>query len=273
MCIRDRLKLGAYGLIRFGLELFPEAARWATPVMMTVAVIGIIYGAIVAGMQTDLKRLIAYSSIAHMGFIVLGIFSLTIIGLNGGVIQMLNHGISTPALFLLVGYIYERRHTRDMNVLSGLQVKAPMLAGFFMLVMLSSVGLPGLNGFVGEYLSMLGAWQTHRWWAVVAVFGVILAAFYLLWAYQRVFHGEPTGDNESMTDLKTGQRWLMASFVAIIVFLGVYPQPVLERITPSVERVVTQLERNSDYRAPEKPTAPIAADADAETGLSGEGEG
>ena len=267
------LKLGAYGLIRFGLELFPEAARWATPVMMTVAVIGIIYGAIVAGMQTDLKRLIAYSSIAHMGFIVLGIFSLTIIGLNGGVIQMLNHGISTPALFLLVGYIYERRHTRDMNVLSGLQVKAPMLAGFFMLVMLSSVGLPGLNGFVGEYLSMLGAWQTHRWWAVVAVFGVILAAFYLLWAYQRVFHGEPTGDNESMTDLKTGQRWLMASFVAIIVFLGVYPQPVLERITPSVERVVTQLERHSDYRAPERPTAPIAADADAETGLSGEGEG
>lgn len=118
-----------------------------------------------------------------------------------------------------------------------------------MIVMLSSVGLPGLNGFVGEYLSMLGAWQTHRWWAVVAVFGVILAALYLLWGYQRVFHGEPVGDNDTMTDLKLGERGLMAAFVAVIVFLGVYPQPVLDRISPSVERVVVQVERHADYRA------------------------
>ncbi|MCB1027711.1 MAG: NADH-quinone oxidoreductase subunit M [Microthrixaceae bacterium] len=267
------LKLGAYGLIRFGLELFPEAAHWATPVIMTLAVIGIIYGAIVASMQTDLKRLVAYSSVAHMGFIALGIFSLTIIGVNGGVLQMLNHGISTPALFLLVGWIYERRHTRDMNELGGLQVKAPVLAGFFMIVMLSSVGLPGLNGFVGEYLSMLGAWQTHRWWTVVAVFGVILAALYLLWGYQRVFHGEPTGDNATMTDLKTGQRWIMAAFVALIVVLGVYPQPVLERIGPSVERVVAQVERHSDYVAPAAPEAPQVADATHGDDHGGEGEG
>ncbi len=267
------LKLGAYGLIRFGLELFPEAAHWATPVIMTLAVIGIIYGAIVAAMQTDLKRLVAYSSVAHMGFIVLGVFSLTVIGVNGGVLQMLNHGISTPALFLLVGYIYERRHTRDMNELGGLQVKAPVLAGFFMIVMLSSVGLPGLNGFVGEYLSMLGAWQTHRWWAVVAVFGVILAALYLLWGYQRVFHGEPVGDNDTMTDLKLGERGLMAAFVAVIVFLGVYPQPVLDRISPSVERVVVQVERHADYRAPKPPEAPQVADAPQHSGQAGEGEG
>ena len=179
--------------LRFGLYLFPEAAHFSAPLFMTLGVVGILYGAVVATMQRDLKRLVAYSSVAHLGFIILGTFALNTEGIEGGLLQMVNHGISTSALFLLVGMIYERRHTRLIDELGGLQRAAPVMAGVFMVVMLSSIGLPGLNGFVGEFLVLVGAFMAHRWWAVVAAAGVVLAALYMLWAYQRVFHGPEIG--------------------------------------------------------------------------------
>ena len=245
------LKLGTYGFLRFGLYLFPKAAVWAAPGLVTLGVIGIIYGAIVAAMQRDLKRLVAYSSVAHLGFIVLGTFALTSQGLTGGVVQMVNHGISTGALFLLVGMIYERRHTRMIAELNGLQKVTPILAGVFMVVMLSSIGLPLLNGFVGEFLILLGSFVTRRWWTVVAASGVILAALYLLWAYQRVFHGEPDEANAGTPDMNFSEFLVMVPLLAAIVFLGVYPKPVLDRIEPSVDRLVHHVEQHSDYRQPD----------------------
>jgi NADH-quinone oxidoreductase subunit M len=244
------LKLGTYGLLRFGLYLFPKAAVDLAPVLLTLATIGIVYGAVVAAMQKDLKRLVAYSSVAHLGFIVLGTFAFTSQGLSGGVLQMVNHGISTGALFLLVGMIYERRHTRIISELGGLQKPAPILAGVFTVVMLSSIGLPALNGFVGEFLILVGTFVTHRWWAVVSASGVILAALYLLWAYQRVFHGEPEGDNATIPDMTWRERAIMLPLVVLIVFLGVYPKPVLDRIQPSVDRLIAHVEQHSDFEEP-----------------------
>jgi NADH-quinone oxidoreductase subunit M len=251
------LKLGTYGFLRFGLYLFPRAAEYFAPLMVTLGVIGIIYGAVVAAMQKDLKRLVAYSSVAHLGFIALGTFALTTQGLEGGVLQMVNHGLSTGALFLLVGFIYERRHTREIAKLKGLQKAAPILAGVFTLVMLSSIGLPGLNGFVGEFLILLGSFLTRRWWTVVAAAGVILAALYLLWAYQRVFHGEPDEDNASVRDLKLSEGLVMAPLIGLIVFLGVFPKPVLDRIEPSVDRLICHVQEHTDYKQPK-----VASSAD-----------
>jgi NADH-quinone oxidoreductase subunit M len=245
------LKLGTYGFVRFGLYLFPEASVWFAPALVTLGVIGIIYGAIVAAMQRDLKRLVAYSSVAHLGFIILGTFALTTQGIEGGVMQMVNHGLSTGALFLLVGMIYERRHTREIAALKGLQKSAPILAGVFTLVMLSSIGLPGLNGFAGEFLILVGSFLTRRWFTIVAAVGVILAALYLLWAYQRVFHGEPDEENADTPDLSWKEGLVMAPLLGLIVFLGVYPQPMLDRIEPSVERLVTHIEDHSDYVEPD----------------------
>ena len=239
------LKLGTYGFIRFGLYLFPEASTYFAPLLVTLGTIGIIYGAIVATMQRDLKRLVAYSSVAHLGFIVLGTFAINREGISGSILQMVNHGLSTGALFLLVGMIYERRHTREIAQLKGLQVSAPVMAGFFTIVMLSSIGLPGLNGFVGEYTILLGSFVAHRWWTVVATAGVILAALYLLWAYQRVFHGTPEGDNATMPDLRLREGLVLAPLVAGIIFLGVYPKPVLERMEPSVKALVEHVEKFS----------------------------
>jgi NADH-quinone oxidoreductase subunit M len=247
------LKLGTYGLLRFGLYLFPEAARWGRPLFLTLAVIGILWGAIAATMQKDLKRLVAYSSVAHLGFIVLGIFAFTSQAITGGVLQMINHGISTGALFLLVGMIYERRHTRQIAELNGLQKVAPIFAAVFMVVMLSSIGVPGLNGFVGEYLILIGSFLTARWWTVVATTGVILAALYLLWAYQRVFHGEPDEANKSFPELKLREGALMLPFVAIIVFCGVYPKPMLDRIEPSVKALIAHVSDKTGYSEPDVP--------------------
>ena len=248
------LKLGTYGFVRFGLYLFPEASVWFAPALVTLGVIGILYGAIVATMQRDLKRLVAYSSVAHLGFIVLGTFALTTQGIQGGVMQMVNHGLSTGALFLLVGMIYERRHTREISALKGLQKSAPILAGVFTLVMLSSIGLPGLNGFSASSSSSSGrsspAAGSRSW----PPSGVILAALYLLWAYQRVFHGEPDEENAEMPDLSWREGLVMAPLLGLIVFLGVYPQPMLDRIQPSVDRLVTHIEDNSDYVEPEVAT-------------------
>ena len=249
------LKLGTYGLLRFGLYLFPDASVFFAPVFLTLGVIGILYGAVVATMQKDLKRLVAYSSVAHLGFIALGTFAFTTQALQGGILQMVNHGVSTGALFLLVGMIYERRHTREIAALSGLQKSAPVLAGVFTLVMLSSIGLPGLNGFVGEFLILTGAYLTAKWWAVVAAGGVILAALYLLWAYQRVFHGEPTEEDLETPDMRFGELAVMAPLLGLIVFMGIYPKPVIERIEPAVSALVEHIEGATDFEEPDAATS------------------
>lgn len=244
------LKLGTYGFLRFGLYLFPEAANWSKPLLFTLATIGIIYGAIAATMQRDLKRLVAYSSVAHLGFIVLGTFALTSQAMTGSVLQMINHGVSTGALFLLVGMIYERRHTRLISELKGLQKVAPIFAAAFTIVMLSSIGVPGLNGFVGEFLILIGSFETARWWTVVAATGVILAALYLLWAYQRVFHGEPDEANSDFAELKPREGGILLIFIAAIVFTGLYPKPMIDRIEPSIKSLITHVEERSNYKAP-----------------------
>jgi NADH-quinone oxidoreductase subunit M len=216
-------------------------------------VIGIVYGAIAATMQTDLKRLVAYSSVAHLGFIVLGIFAITSQSLTGSVMQMVNHGISTGALFLLVGMIYERRHTRQIAELRGIQSVAPIFSAAFMIVMLSSIGVPGLNGFAGEFLILIGSFQSARWWTIVAATGVILAALYLLWAYQRVFHGEPDEANSTFAEMTLREGALMMVFIGLIGFTGLYPKPMLERIEPSVDKLVEHVVSRSDYKAPTTP--------------------
>ena len=257
------LKLGTYGFLRFGLYLFPEAARWSRSLWLTLAVIGIVYGAIAATMQRDLKRLVAYSSVAHLGFIVLGTFAFTTQAITGSVMQMVNHGVSTGALFLLVGMIYERRHTRQISELRGLQQVAPVFAAAFMVVMLSSIGVPGLNGFVGEYLILIGSFLTARWWVVVAATGVILAALYLLWAYQRVFHGEPDEENRSFAELRWREGLLLLPFIGIIVFTGIYPKPMLERIEPAVQSLIEHVSERTGYSEPQ-PVAAVPHDSHGE---------
>ena len=258
------LKLGTYGFLRFAFELFPEAARWFAPLFLTLAVIGITYGAIVATMQRDLKRLVAYSSIAHLGFIILGSFAMTSQSVTGGVMQMVNHGVSTGALFFLVGMISDRRHTREISALKGLQSVAPIFAAVFMIVALSSIGLPGTNGFVGEFLILIGSFLTARWWTVVAATGVILAAVYLLWAYQRVFHGEPDEDNRSFPEMTLREGMVLLPLIGLIFFCGIYPKPMLERIEPSVDRLIAHIEEKTGYVEPQ-PVGAIEID-------EGEGE-
>lgn len=264
------LKLGTYGFLRLGIELFPEASVWAAPVLMTLGVIGITYGAIAATMQKDLKRLVAYSSVAHLGFIILGMFSLTLQGIEGGLLIMVNHGITTGALFLLVGMLYERRHTREISALSGLQKSAPIMAAVFTVVMLASIGVPGLNGFPGEFLALLGAFVGARWWGVVAVTGVVLAALYLLWAYQRVFHGPASGDNARMADMRLPELLVMAPLLFLIVLLGLYPAPMLERMEPSVGAVIRHVEASVEGFESPGPTEgePVAGPRD-----DGDGQG
>ncbi len=243
-------KLGTYGIIRFDLNLFPQASRDLAPVLLTLAVIAILYGAVVACAQRDMKRLLAYSSLAQIGFIALGTFAFTTQGLTGGVLLMVNHGLITAALFLLVGWIYERRRTWQVNELRGLQAPAPVLAATFTIAMLASIGLPGLNGFVSEFLVLSGTFLTHRWWAVVATAGVIVAALYLLWAYQQVFHGKADRPNAATRDLSWTERLVVAPLIILIVLLGVYPKPVLDRITPSVNRLVDRVEISTHTHQP-----------------------
>jgi NADH-quinone oxidoreductase subunit M len=233
------LKIGAYGLIRFNLTLFPEASRYFRTFVLVLAVIGIVYGGVVALIQTDLKRLVAYSSVSHLGFVVLGIFAFTVEGMSGGVLQMVNHGLSTGALFLLVGMIYERTHTRDLSRMGGLSNVMPAMAGILLFVALSSIGLPGLNGFVGEFLILLGTFVVSKAFASVAVAGVVLAAIYLLWAYQRAMHG-PLGDPDhgKLPDLDRREYGLLVPILLAILLIGVYPKPFLETIEPSVQRTV-----------------------------------
>jgi NADH-quinone oxidoreductase subunit M len=240
------LKMGVYGLIRFAIPLFPDAARELTPMVIALAIIGIVYGAAVAMMQKDLKRLIAYSSVAHLGFVVLGVFVGSSAAMSGGILQMVNHGLSTGALFMLVGALYDRRHTRAIDDFGGLARSVPVMAGLFLFVALSSIGLPGLNGFVGEFLILLGTFKEYVWWVVPAAFGIVLAAVYLLWAYQRVFQGPITKDeNSSILDLQTREVVMLAPVLALIVVIGLYPKPFLDRIGPAADRVVVQLNEGS----------------------------
>jgi NADH-quinone oxidoreductase subunit M len=236
------LKMGSYGLLRYALPLFPDATREFLPWLLALAVIGILYGALVALMQRDIKKLIAYSSVSHMGFIVLGIFALNVTATSAGVVQMINHGLSTGALFLLIGFLYERRHTRQIAAFGGLSRKVPIMAGIWLLVSLSSLALPGLNGFVGEFPILLGTYQEAPWAAVLGSFGAVLAALYLLWAYQRMFHGPLAGtDNENTLDLKPLEIGVLAPMLVLIVLIGIYPKPLYDTVVPSVERVLSEM--------------------------------
>jgi NADH-quinone oxidoreductase subunit M len=237
------LKMGTYGLLRFNLGLFPEMSRKFAPVMITLAVIGIIYGALVAMVQPDVKRLVAYSSVSHMGFVVLGLFSFTETGMQGALYQMLNHGVSTGALFLFVGFIYERRHTRMISEFGGLATPMPWFSTLFVIASLSSVGLPFLNGFVGEFLILLGSFTTnaiqHAWIAtMLAATGVIWAAVYMLWMLQRVVFGKLTNpENAKLSDLNSREIGLLIPLLVLMLFMGVYPRVFLDRSQASVEEV------------------------------------
>jgi NADH-quinone oxidoreductase subunit M len=235
------LKMGTYGLLRFNFGLFPNASREFAWLMITLAVIGIIYGALVAMVQPDVKRLVAYSSVSHMGFVVLGLFSFTEQGMQGALYQMLNHGVSTGALFLFVGMIYERRHTRMISDFGGLARPMPWFSTLFVIASLSSIGLPFMNGFVGEFLIMLGAWMTtavQRAWIVtmLAGTGVIWAAVYMLWMLQRVVFGTKTSEeNAKLPDMNLREALLILPLIFLMFFMGVYPQPFLNRSRDSVE--------------------------------------
>jgi NADH-quinone oxidoreductase subunit M len=233
------LKMGTYGFLRFCLPLFPQATIEYIPLISVLAIIGIIYGALVSLVQKDVKKLVAYSSVSHLGFVMLGLFALNIQGVSGGLIQMINHGLSTGALFFLVGVIYDRRHTRLIADYGGLAKVMPFYATVFMIVALSSIGLPGLNGFIGEFLVLVGTFQVNMTYAIFAASGVILAACYLLWMYQRVMFGKVTHDeNKNLPDLSLREKFVLVPIVIVIIWIGVYPSPLLKRMEPSVRHVV-----------------------------------
>jgi len=235
------LKMGTYGLIRFNLPLFPHISHLFAPLISMLAIIGIIYGALVAMVQPDMKKLVAYSSVSHMGFIVLGIFSFTTQGMEGAVYQMLNHGVSTGALFLMVGVIYDRRHTRLIEEFGGLANRMPVYASFFLIVTLSSIGLPGLNGFVGEFLILLGTFGASRERAAFAALGVILSAVYMLWMYQRVIWGEIRNErNANLLDLAGRERVMLIPLLVLMVWMGVYSNHFLRPMDASVTKLINQ---------------------------------
>jgi NADH-quinone oxidoreductase subunit M len=242
------LKMGTYGLLRFNLALFPTASRAFAPYIIVLAIIGIIYGALVAMVQPDVKRLVAYSSVSHMGFVVLGLFSFTELGMQGALYQMLNHGVSTGALFLFVGMIYERRHTRMISEFGGLATSMPWFSALFVIASLSSIGLPLLNGFIGEFLIMIGTWTssavTWPWIAtMLAGTGVIWAAVYMLWMLQRVVFGRITNpENAKLKDLNARELGLLIPLLLLMLLMGAYPRPFLDRSRASVAEVRTRIE-------------------------------
>jgi NADH-quinone oxidoreductase subunit M len=255
------LKIGGYGFLRFSLPFFPDATVRLAPLILGLGVVGVLYGALVALVQRDIKRLVAYSSVAHLGFVVIGTFALTTTGASASVVQMVNHGLSTGALFLLIGFMYERTHSRLIADHSGLAKAAPVFGGLFLLSAMSSIALPGLNGFVGEFPILLGTYQTVPWAAVLATFGVILAALYLLWAYQRMFHGPVAGLAVGMPDLKVREVAVMAPLVLLMVGIGLYPQPLYDRVTPSVEQIIERVDAAGELAAtPEAPAVAVQED-------------
>jgi NADH-quinone oxidoreductase subunit M len=237
------LKMGTYGFLRFCLPLFPDASVTFAGLVFVLSLIGIVYGAWVSTVQPDLKKLVAYSSVSHLGFVMLGIFTLTPQGVVGGVIQMINHGLSTGALFLMVGMIYERRHTRLIADFGGLWKVIPAFSALFLIVALSSLGLPGLNGFVGEFLVLLGAFQINIWLAAVATTGIIFAAVYLLWMYQRVVFGEIRHEeNRRLHDLTLREWAVLVPVLVLIVWIGVYPSLFTDKARASVDALIAQVQ-------------------------------
>lgn len=248
------LKMGTYGLIRFNLDFFPIVAIELAPLLAVLAVIGIIYGALVAMVQPDMKKLVAYSSVSHLGFVVLGIASMTNEGIQGAILQMVNHGLSTGMLFLCVGVLYERRHTRDIAEYGGIASVMPRFTVLFALAMLASVGLPGLNGFVGEFLTLLGGFRSpylNSWaYSIIAATGVIFAAVYLLWMFQRVMFGTVTNPaNNGLTDVNRRELWTLVPIVILMVWIGVYPRPFLRASAKSTHAIV---EKVLHYSVPQK---------------------
>ena len=233
------LKMGTYGFVRFVLPVLPQASQLFVPFMVLLSIIGIIYGALVAMAQTDVKKLVAYSSVSHLGFVMLGVFALNQQGVLGGQLQMINHGISTGALFLLVGIVYERRHTREISEFGGLSKQVPIYSTIFAITMLSSIGLPGLNGFVGEFLILLGAFKASYIYAAFAVVGIVLGAAYMLWLFQRMFFGTlDNPENQKLTDCNRREILYMLPMIVLMFWIGLYPRPFLARMEASVSKVV-----------------------------------
>jgi NADH-quinone oxidoreductase subunit M len=254
------LKMGTYGLLRFSVGLFPEEARRNAGWIAVLAIIGIIYGALVAMVQPNLKKMVAYSSVSHLGFVVLGIFSFTMAGMDGAVYQMLNHGVSTGALFILCGIIYERRHTYEIAQYGGLATPMPVYATYFLIITLSSIGLPLLNGFIGEYLILSGSFQAKAWWGVLAASGVIWSACYLLWLYQRLFYGAVSNPaNTALPDLNRRERWCLWPLALAALVMGVAPSMWMNRIDHSVARVLQQVESSQQAQPRRLPGTPTQA--------------
>jgi NADH-quinone oxidoreductase subunit M len=251
------LKMGTYGFLRFCLPLFPNAFIDFVPLFSILAIIGIIYGALVSMRQEDVKSLVAFSSVSHLGFVMLGIFALNLQGIEGGLLQMINHGISTGALFLIVGMIYERRHSRMIEDFGGLSKKIPIFAAFFMIVTLSSIGLPGTNGFVGEFLILLGTFKSNVIYAVFAATGIILAAVYMLWMYQRTMFGKITKpENENLKDLNLREKMILIPLVLVIFWIGLYPKPFFVKMEPSVKSLI----ENAKIKYEENKTTEVGFD-------------
>jgi NADH-quinone oxidoreductase subunit M len=243
------LKMGTYGLVRFAFPLFPIAASYFAPYLATLAVIGIVYGALVAMVQPDLKKLVAYSSVSHLGFVVLGITAMNVQGVQGAVYQMLAHGVSTGALFLVVGMLNDRRHTRLIVEFGGLKHVMPRLTAAFFVVTLASIGLPGLNGFVGEFLILLGAFQWDPRMAAIAALGVILSAVYMLWMFQRVNYGPVSNEkNRQLRDLTARETWVLAPLVAAAILMGVVPGIFLRPMAASIARMVGEVQQEQPFR-------------------------
>ncbi len=256
------LKMGTYGFLRFAIPLFPTAAHAAIPIISILALVGIIYGAIVSMMQPDVKRLMAFSSVSHLGYVMLGMFAFNMQGMEGSIYQMLNHGVSTGGLFLIVGMLYERRHTRMIADFGGLSTPMPILAIFFMIVTLSSVALPGTNGFVGEFLILLGAFRANMLYGILATTGVVLGAVYMLWMFQRVMFGEvKKEENRKLNDLGKREVLILCSVVFFIVLMGVYPKMFFKKMDTSVEGYLNFVkERNAYYMASEGTKVKVVLD-------------
>jgi NADH-quinone oxidoreductase subunit M len=236
------LKMGGYGFLRFSLPMFPDASAYFAPFVFTLSVVAIIYTSLVALMQEDMKKLIAYSSVAHMGFVTMGIFAMNQEGIQGSLFQMLSHGLVSGALFLCVGVIYDRLHTREIDAYGGLVNNMPKYAVVFLIFTMANVGLPGTSGFVGEFLTMLGAFQANTWVAVFAATGVILSAAYALWLYRKIIFGALVKDSlKAMLDLSTREKAILYPLVVLIIFFGVYPAPVFDATAQSVKALVTDV--------------------------------
>ena len=261
------LKLGTYGILRFCLPLFPDAAHRAAPVIAVLAIIGIVYGALVATVQTDLKRLVAYTSVSHLGFVVLGIFAFSTISIQGAIYQMLNHGVSTGALFLGVGMLYDRRHTFEIKQFGGLATPMPVLMAFFLFACLSSLALPLLNGFVGEFLILIGVFERHHAWASWAASGAVLSAIYLLWAYQRVALGEVTVEkNKTLPDASTRERVILVTMALVILFMGIASPLFTRRMEPATNVLLEQMTGRAQNAARPPSSAAPAERASIPTG-------